>query len=425
MFGSVDFPGIPAEENEYIRSWLLFEGSRKRLPSKEVLISQLALRSTKINWNMKLDPAAYNLQQRFQSSLVVTEEMTEGWRTGSVWAIDDLGPTETRKERLSVKCAKMSCRLAALEIHGLANLFFTEKVSSTRIRFLIIREEDGGQRSNTYGVFDRDTGKILSITKTWMYMDCPFCSARAVACACPSMLTGSYFETQRLSRWQKCRLSARHTGASRVEYMNLWMSGRWSMRVDNEAFHCVTLNFSTPGNIVQRLLSGVLQLDSSTVVELPLKNFTDHGLQKLYSTFLSEREEEEEAVEKSSKSTVRNSVSTYKCSTCDNTFKHKSYLQRHIRSVHEKASGHLNSRNSAACPNRSHIDDNLRIAQAPKSQTVCNICGKDFGVPSKLNRHILTVHLDMRQFPCWQCSKTFKDKNGLNKHLQRKHLAGT
>lgn len=46
-----------------------------------------------------------------------------------------------------------------------------------------------------------------------------------------------------------------------------------------------------------------------------------------------------------------------------------------------------------------------------KQSRTCELCGKDFDFKSKLNRHLNSVHLNNRPYPCVVCPKKFRTKS--------------
>ena len=81
--------------------------------------------------------------------------------------------------------------------------------------------------------------------------------------------------------------------------------------------------------------------------------------------------------------------SAIKCDQCSATFRSRTNLQKHIRSVHEKKKGY-----------------------------VCDRCGKGFSFKDGLTRHVSTVHDNERKFPCPLCPPRFKQNAHLQTHVR-------
>ena len=96
---------------------------------------------------------------------------------------------------------------------------------------------------------------------------------------------------------------------------------------------------------------------------------------------LSPPEEKEEGEEETGYSTVVTRDHDYTlphCSYCNKSFRRRSYLNVHVKTVHS-------GERSPPCPH----------------------CDKNFGQSSDLKKHIKTVHLGERCHPCPHCTKTF------------------
>ena len=79
-----------------------------------------------------------------------------------------------------------------------------------------------------------------------------------------------------------------------------------------------------------------------------------------------------------------------KCNVCTKTFTGKSFLNRHIKSVHEK-------------PYK------------------CQICSASFGQSESLRTHIQTIHENLKPFGCPVCSTKFGTKGYLTTHVKIVH----
>ena len=90
-----------------------------------------------------------------------------------------------------------------------------------------------------------------------------------------------------------------------------------------------------------------------------------------------------------SKST-RGAERQFKCNCCDKYFRHKSALNCHVQTVHEKM-----------------------------KPLKCQHCGKSFSQKSSLQLHLKTIHEKLRPFQCQQCGKSFVRKDYFQLHFLR------
>ncbi|XP_064645905.1 zinc finger protein 724-like [Lineus longissimus] len=96
----------------------------------------------------------------------------------------------------------------------------------------------------------------------------------------------------------------------------------------------------------------------------------------------------------------------FSCEHCNKSYKDRSSLNRHLRTVHVDGShGGEKSPNSRAAKLESG------------SGTLCDHCGKSFHNPSALQTH-LVVHSNERPFKCEGCGKFLKTKNDLRRHAR-------
>lgn len=71
-----------------------------------------------------------------------------------------------------------------------------------------------------------------------------------------------------------------------------------------------------------------------------------------------------------------------------------------------------NSENHCYCSLREdkYLSAKQAVKKKPNRTVTCELCGKDFDFKSKLNRHLNSVHLNNRPYPCVVCSKKFRTK---------------
>lgn len=88
---------------------------------------------------------------------------------------------------------------------------------------------------------------------------------------------------------------------------------------------------------------------------------------------------------------IRHHTSHAKCTLCPAVFRHTSGLKIHMLN-HEKVKPHL-----------------------------CASCGQSFVSWNLLSRHEITMHSDVRKFPCDQCDRGFNRKYQLRNHINSFH----
>ena len=88
-------------------------------------------------------------------------------------------------------------------------------------------------------------------------------------------------------------------------------------------------------------------------------------------------------------------IKTHICSKCTKAFGHKSYLNRHIKTIH----------------------DGIKKEKCFH----CQECEKSFINKSHLNSHVLAVHRGERPYKCSRCAKAFGQKTYLNRHEKIVH----
>mmetsp|Transcript_5260 Transcript_5260/g.15716 ORF Transcript_5260/g.15716 Transcript_5260/m.15716 type:complete len:402 (+) Transcript_5260:115-1320(+) len=112
----------------------------------------------------------------------------------------------------------------------------------------------------------------------------------------------------------------------------------------------------------------------------------------------------------------RSSTSShYGCELCESSFKSSYDLKRHVESVHDKKRQHQCRFCKRRFSQSGHRNEHERLFHSGVGHQ-CNLCGNSFGVRSKLQRHIRSVHENIRTHQCDLCGKMFKEKNHLKKH---------
>ena len=106
----------------------------------------------------------------------------------------------------------------------------------------------------------------------------------------------------------------------------------------------------------------------------------------------------------------------FNCDKCDKRFSQKSGLNRHIKSVHENV-----RYNCDKCGKSFSQKDNLNIhikSVHEKIRYNCDKCEKRFCSNQYLSQHIQSAHV---RYNCHKCKKHFSWKDDLNRHIQSVH----
>ena len=109
------------------------------------------------------------------------------------------------------------------------------------------------------------------------------------------------------------------------------------------------------------------------------------------------------------------------CKLCCKTL-HKNNIQRHIKSVHENMKRFFCENCEFATFEKSKLINHWSRFHHEKSKKKCNICGKHF---SDLVLHIKNVHMvrNSEEKPkCGVCAKTFNTSKSLKRHVRSVHM---
>ncbi|KAJ8901361.1 hypothetical protein NDN08_007207 [Rhodosorus marinus] len=110
----------------------------------------------------------------------------------------------------------------------------------------------------------------------------------------------------------------------------------------------------------------------------------------------------------------------FKCESCHMSFKSNYEQIRHRRNVHEGSRAYPCRHCRRSFSQSGHRNGHERKEHLGQGE-VCGLCGKKFGVKSKLERHVRTVHENIRNYECPRCGLRFKQANHLQKHQTTRH----
>ena len=78
-------------------------------------------------------------------------------------------------------------------------------------------------------------------------------------------------------------------------------------------------------------------------------------------------------------------------------------------------------KNTNAVKKKSNDNSGVSSNTKESGKNKCDICNKTFSYSHALNRHVKTVHLQMRSWTCEFCEAKFKQRSDLNNHVLAKH----
>mmetsp|Transcript_12907 Transcript_12907/g.18553 ORF Transcript_12907/g.18553 Transcript_12907/m.18553 type:complete len:189 (-) Transcript_12907:1031-1597(-) len=105
----------------------------------------------------------------------------------------------------------------------------------------------------------------------------------------------------------------------------------------------------------------------------------------------------------------------FKCESCHLSFRSVYELKRHRKNFHEGRREFPCSYCERDFSQLGHRNEPEKMDHCDEGKE-CNICGKKFPVESKLERHVRTVHEQIRNYECSTCGLRLKQKSHLMKH---------
>ena len=104
----------------------------------------------------------------------------------------------------------------------------------------------------------------------------------------------------------------------------------------------------------------------------------------------------------------------------------KSYLQKHIRNVHEGQKDHKCLNCGKEYTDKKGLRCHIKRAHDNVRDEQCNQCGKLFFTKEVLNRHIRNIHSNEQKpiFQCEYCQKSYTTKNYFRIHQEQHIISG-
>ncbi|KAJ8901360.1 hypothetical protein NDN08_007206 [Rhodosorus marinus] len=212
--------------------------------------------------------------------------------------------------------------------------------------------------------------------------------------------------------------------------LSYFLHGVWLFRDDHvsDSDCLIKVTFSSDRDVVEKLSSQIERskclLDAMNQIDLLLSESASlsgvEGSLKTDSSFSASIADPSEQGEITSPLAGRSRLQRrVTFDSCEMPFSSTYQLGQHMRSAHNQKrefscrhckrtftqSGHRNEHER-----REHLGEGL----------ACELCGKKFGVKSRMERHVRSVHENIRSHECGVCGSKFKQKSHLQKH-ERSH----
>lgn len=413
MFKGLNY--LDSEVKDQILPWIWFRQGRQRFPSSmEELVPMLVTRHVRGTADIPVPFPRTILRNAEQLILEMTESTGKSWRTGSLYALEDINMYEMDSENRSsclVPAQKTaSMRTAYFEVDGLGRFVCSTQHSDGSISFIQTSEVNGSTRISSYGVSDGE--KVRSSFQLQTKKCCPFCLLRdGIVCECPPSIRERYFDMELKARQQTFRKSTTVSGAASPGYFQRWMSGRWVSLSGDIPVRTHSMTFSTSYDLIRNPLTAILQRIYEEVLQPTsgLLSSPDSNLDMSPGTGSDEEQKIRSGA--SSLDLVRGQKRPFNC----------------VRDTGRRE--RVREFKCESCPRaffrRCHLNDHVRVAHSAAPEYVCVVCKKQFGMISKLKRHVQTVHENVRNYQCQHCPNAYKDKKALRNHVIRLHDSTT
>ncbi|KAJ8905604.1 hypothetical protein NDN08_002110 [Rhodosorus marinus] len=109
------------------------------------------------------------------------------------------------------------------------------------------------------------------------------------------------------------------------------------------------------------------------------------------------------------------------CTECGHEFKRVYELKRHIDSVHLRVRNYPCEICGKRFSQSGHVRVHIQTVHEKAAFNFCDICGRGFGTKPKLVRHRRSVHEKSRHHQCRVCNSKYFQSSDLKRHLRLKH----
>ena len=114
-------------------------------------------------------------------------------------------------------------------------------------------------------------------------------------------------------------------------------------------------------------------------------------------------------------------IHEYKCASCGKSFNSKGYMEKHIKSVHEKTKNRQCTICEKSYFKSQHLNRHIKSAHNNIKNHQCTICEQYFSELSLLKKHLAVVHEGQKAHKCDMCQQLFTTKFNLKTHIKRRH----
>ena len=111
----------------------------------------------------------------------------------------------------------------------------------------------------------------------------------------------------------------------------------------------------------------------------------------------------------------------YGCIFCSQLFASKSWVKKHIDTVHMKISDSTCNICGKEFNNKLSCKEHIKSVHKEIKDSTCHICGKKFTSNSKCKEHIKCVHKGIKDFLCNICARAFGREGHLKRHIRTVH----
>ena len=111
----------------------------------------------------------------------------------------------------------------------------------------------------------------------------------------------------------------------------------------------------------------------------------------------------------------------HECPKCDKKFSSVGNLNKHIKSVHNNIRNYKCDLCEYSCSLKSNLDRHIESVHYKIKNYKCDICEYSCSTKSDLDKHIKQIHNKIKDNECNLCEYSCSTKSTLNKHIKQVH----